>query len=132
MTLCDSADPDYLFWSIERNNPNVNIALRSLTYPQSHFKFNDGAGSGVLQRKALSQCHILLCQQDAQRHGEISQGAFVLVIFHLWVQTEGAPSVQSVVLPNAGDLMKYECYQGRFVQHYLYLQLLPPGVVNKE
>lgn len=33
---------------------------------------------------------------------------------------------------SVGDLVKHTSYEWRFVWHYLHLELLPPGVVNKE
>lgn len=55
-------------------------------YPQGHFKFDGGAGPGVPERKALSQRHVLLHQQSAQRHRQVTQSAFVLVIFYLCIK----------------------------------------------
>lgn len=57
-------------------------------YPQGHFQFDGGAGSRVLEGEALSQRHVLLRQQAAQRHRQTTQGAFVLIIFHLSIKKE--------------------------------------------
>lgn len=57
-------------------------------YPQGHFKFDGGAGPRVLERKTLSQRHFLLHQQAAQRHRQVPQSAFVLVIFYLCIKKE--------------------------------------------
>lgn len=65
----------------------------SITHPQSHLQSDDGAGAGVLQGEALSQRHVLLFQQEAQRHRQISQCALVLVIFHLHSGRKTKPSV---------------------------------------
>lgn len=63
-------------------------------YPQGHLEFNGGAGPGVFERKTLSQRQVLLRQQAAQRHRQITQGAFVLVIFHLCALERGEKNPQ--------------------------------------
>lgn len=52
-------------------------------YPQSHLKFDGGAGPRILEGKTLIQCHVLLHQQATQRHRQVTQSAFVLVVFYL-------------------------------------------------
>lgn len=83
VTHCAASSPPRVLWFPVRKNPYITNASRSISYPQGHLKFDGGAGSGVPERKALSQRHVLLCQQHAQRHRQISQRAFVLVIFYL-------------------------------------------------
>lgn len=88
-----SADLE-LFWipQPEMNNPsNTTGSVTSEAvhiYPQAHLEFDGGAGPGIPERKALSQRHVLLRQQTSQRHRQITQGAFVLVIFYLCIKTE--------------------------------------------
>lgn len=54
-------------------------------YPQRHLEFDGGARPRVPERKALSQRHVFLSQQTAQRHRQITQGASVLVILYLCI-----------------------------------------------
>lgn len=87
--------------------------MQPIIYPQGHLKFDGGAGSGVLERKALSQRHVLLRQQAAQKHRQITQGAFVLIIFHLCVEREEELALRHVSYFHnlEHDLIKNACYE---------------------
>lgn len=87
--LCHSISSDVHVVGFCWNQQIFNICLDTIhVYPQSHLKFDGGAWPGVPERKALSQRHVLLSQQTAQRHRQIPQGAFVLVIFYLCIKKE--------------------------------------------
>lgn len=91
MSLSDSHDSEGFLKGIIFNSL---MQTCSFFYPQGHLEFDGGGGTGVLEREALSQCHALLRQQIAQRHSQISKGAFALVIFHLHIETEERASGQ--------------------------------------
>lgn len=53
------------------------------SHPERHLQLDGGTGTRVPEREAPSQRHVLLGQQDVQRHRQVSQRALVLVVFHL-------------------------------------------------
>lgn len=64
---------------------------RPRSHPERHLQLDGGTGTRVPERKAPSQRHVLLGQQDVQRHRQVSQRALVLVIFHLKEKEGCAP-----------------------------------------
>lgn len=66
---------------------------RSRSHPEGHLQLDGGAGARVPERKALSQRHVLLGQQDVQRHRQVPQRALVLVVFHLREKHGGEMSI---------------------------------------
>lgn len=111
----------FLFPQPKMNNPYITNSTEDQWdvvhfYPQGHLKFDSGAGPGVLKRKALSQRHVLLRQQAAQRHRQITQGAFMLVIFHLCMNKEGLLLRHVSYLHHlVHDHIKNRCYHLKWV-----------------
>lgn len=131
------------FSSIRENqNEQVNLGSLCITHapgfvshPQGHLKLDSGAGARVPEGEALSQRHVLLGQQDAQRHRQVSQRALVLVIFYLR-EKQGVRLVGGAAREKRSPYlvrgMMRRVLSVRICKQYLQLQLLPPGVVDKE
>lgn len=135
MSTCKA--PSHSPFGLNQQMLNICLTLTSLkhkgsargravhSHPQGHLQFDGGAGSGVLQRKALSQRHVLLRQQAAQRHRQITQGAFMLVVFHLCIRKEGALRQVSYFHHLVHHLIKNTCCKWRFYTRY-HAALPPP------